>query len=484
MSCLLAGSAIAQGPNVGRIDRWPQWKPTRKELRWLLLSGASDPPSGITISDRRTRDDISGVRSGTFLSGVTYDLANMERLVGNDLFNTIKDLYLTKSVATDHIKELFDKCKCNRFKPMLYYTGHGEKGTGNWCFQDGKISIQEILNMLPEGTFYPMIFSDTCYSGHWANFCLQKNISGFHCLAACPEYSKAIDTRGKGGDLTLFMAGKKSRPRTEPIYSGGNRDDFPIPTGYAHPSVSYTEFVGSHLANSENIVISQSFHKGRFSVIFALLKRYIPRPVVSWESRSDYDSFMELVNKNRNLESGKSKQIYSLACDENSGFGVLFMTGYGSEQTILTNTSDIEEKEKNGFKITSCAARGPTFYIIMTKGTREYKGKQAWFTSNSWDEAKKLIQKNQVEKRVVTGICYSTGQRKYLVVVMETFQDHIYRKFRDVAEMDNWVKKEHKQEFHPRIIFKDPCDGNTLVVMIRDRNRSSYTCKYDCNVVC
>jgi len=194
MDCDFAGCAIEQGPNVGRIDRWELWKPTSKEPRWLLLSGASDPPSGVTISDRRTRNETPGVRSGTFLAGVTSDLANMERTVGTYLFNTVKDLYLTKSAASGHIKNLFDVCKDEPVKPMLYYTGHGEKGTGNWCFKDGKISIQEIIDMLPIGTYYPMIFSDACYSGHWANFCVQKNIPGFHCLAACPEYSKAIDT--------------------------------------------------------------------------------------------------------------------------------------------------------------------------------------------------------------------------------------------------------------------------------------------------
>jgi len=271
---------------------------------------------------------------------------------------------------------------------------------------------------------------------------------------------------------------------SQSFHNGGNGNDFPITTGYAYDSVKYTEFVDKHLADSTNIVISQSFHNGCFSVIFAPSNRYIPRPVVSGASRSDYDSFIELVNKNWNLESGKSKQIYSLACDENSGFGVLFLTNYGTEQKILTNTSDIEKARKDGFKITSCAARGPTFYIIMTKGTREYKKKQAWFTLNSWNEAKSVIQENQDNGRVVTGICYSTGQRKYLVVVMGTSQHQIYQKFRDVTEMDNWVKKEHKQQFHPSIIFKDPCDGKTLVVMIRDRDRSSYTCKYDCKVVC
>ena len=195
MSLPFAGSAIKQGPNVGRIDRWSEWNPTSIEPKWLLLSGASDPPSRVNISDRRTRD-IPGVRSGTFLSGVAHDLANMEGAVGINLFNTVKDLYLTKSTACGHIRSLFDACRRDRVKPILYYTGHGESGTGNWCFSDGTISIQEILDMHPEGMYYPMIFSDTCYSGHWANFCLRKNIAGFYCLAACPENCKAIDTRG------------------------------------------------------------------------------------------------------------------------------------------------------------------------------------------------------------------------------------------------------------------------------------------------
>ena len=125
-----AGSAIAQGPNVGQIDRWLQWKPTSIEPRWLLLSGASDPPRGIDIFDRRTRAK-PGVKGGTFLAGVTHDLANMEAAVGAKLFNTVKDLYLTKSTAFGHIRSLFDTCRHKEIKPMLYYTGHGESWTGN-----------------------------------------------------------------------------------------------------------------------------------------------------------------------------------------------------------------------------------------------------------------------------------------------------------------------------------------------------------------
>ena len=191
----LAGSAIAQGPNVGRIDRWSKWKPTDKSTLWLLLSGASKPPEDIEISKRRPRDD-PGDGNGAFLDGVTHDLVNMEYLVRSKLYNTVKDLYLTKDRAFEHITKLFKICKDKEAVPMLYYTGHGEIGTGNWCFANGTISIEEISNLVPVDCFYPMIFSDACYSGHWANFCLNNGLQGFECLAACPEYSNAFDTAG------------------------------------------------------------------------------------------------------------------------------------------------------------------------------------------------------------------------------------------------------------------------------------------------
>ncbi|KAJ7388040.1 hypothetical protein OS493_040230, partial [Desmophyllum pertusum] len=180
-----AGSAIAQGRNVGRIYRWAQWNPTTAEPLWLLLAGATDPPKDINISDRRSRD-IVGDRSGSFLSGITRDFVNMEDAVGTKLFNTVKDLYLTKSRALEHITKLFEECKSKKLHPMLYYTGHGEIGTGNWCFADGTIGIQEIVDSLPGETYYPMIFSDACYSGHWANFCVEKKYCGFPLPSSMP----------------------------------------------------------------------------------------------------------------------------------------------------------------------------------------------------------------------------------------------------------------------------------------------------------
>ena len=287
---------------------------------------------------------------------------------------------------------------------------------------------------------------------------------------------------GEGGDLTLFMTGRKPRPHTEPMYSGGNRDDFPITLGY--DSVVYKDLIGSHIQNSENIVICQSFYNGYLSGCFAPSERYSPRPSVSWRILYEYDSFLQEIEKTWKLRNGESKQIYSLAFDE-IAFGAFFMKNYGTDQTIVTNVLDIEKVYEEGFRLTACAARGSTFSIVMTKDTDEYHGKnQKWFTRTSWEEVGIKLEKQYKKGRAVTGICYSTGQGRYFVVLTETPQKQKYKWFdhSDTTIRDDWMDAQHKEGYHPTIIFKDPTDEKILVVMTMDENRSGYSCRFDYKV--
>ena len=185
---VFAGSAIAQKITFESISP--------SDAKWFLLSGATDPPSDIAISSRRNRD---GCR-GAFLKGIGHDFVNMENKCGKQLWNKYMNLYLKKKDAKRMIRDFFDDCQKDDYKPILYYSGHGEIGTGNWCFHDGTLSIREIHKMLPIGCLYPTIISDACYSGHWANYCLEvnrENFYDFQCLSACPEYSSAEDLPGK-----------------------------------------------------------------------------------------------------------------------------------------------------------------------------------------------------------------------------------------------------------------------------------------------
>ena len=132
-------------------------------------------------------------RNGSFLCGVTNDLATMEasEAVKKSLHNAVRDYYLEKDESRAKIKKFFSICKREGCKQILYYTGHGEPGTGNWCFSDGQISITEIEEEVPDGYHYPLLISDACYSGRWANYCQGKEFPGFECLAATPEFSVA-----------------------------------------------------------------------------------------------------------------------------------------------------------------------------------------------------------------------------------------------------------------------------------------------------
>ena len=140
--------------NAVSLSEIEKWSPTNRVRQCLLISGTSNPPNTIDVSDRRPRG-APNTSGGKFLKKVTSDLLLMEETVTSNLRNTIRDLRIKKADALNHIDEFFKFCRENEFKPMLYYTGHGEVDTGNWCFSDGSISIKEIFDRIPGDMVYP-----------------------------------------------------------------------------------------------------------------------------------------------------------------------------------------------------------------------------------------------------------------------------------------------------------------------------------------
>ena len=275
------------------------------------------------------------------------------------------------------------------------------------------------------------------------------------------------------------MTGIKLRPSTEPIYSGGNRHDFCITSGY--DTVDYTDFISSHIFNSQHILISQSMRDGFFSGIFASSKLYNPRPATSWGIRRNYDEFSEFAKKEYEWVKPNGinarRRIYSLACDEKFGFGVFFMEGYGTKQVIRGSTDSIQNELDDGLRITSCAALDSKFYIVMTKDTKEYHGKkQIWFTRRTWKKVNDEVQEGYQDGKAITGICYSSGLKLYFVVMTASMGRQCSRWF-DSTEgkaINDWKKKKYDQGFHLTIIFSDPTDDTFLMVMTQDKNRTGY----------
>ena len=283
------------------------------------------------------------------------------------------------------------------------------------------------------------------------------------------------------------MTGEKQRPLTEPMYSGGDRLEFPVTSDY--DTIDYTDFIHGHITNTKRLVTSQSMHGGKFCAIFAPSKLYSPRPAHKWGITRSYDSFVEFVQQEYKKVDGKRKVIYSLSCDENFGFGAYLVENYGTLQINLCGTAEIQKYHDKGFRITACGARKSIFYIIMTSETEEYHGKrQKWFVQEEWRQVDDAIQEGYKDGMVITGICYSTGLKQYFVVMTETPGKQTYQRFNastaeEHIDREKWVGEKCKEGLYATIIYRDPTDNKLLIVMTEDENRSpGFVYVFDCEL--
>ena len=163
-----AGCPSHAGKDDGVLEALPNWAGDAPR-KWFLIAGAMDPPTGSGATSRVRNSGGCGQRSGKFLEGIELDFRHMTRAVGCDLYNRVHDMRLKLHEAKSRICDFFDECKKRECIPILYYTGHGAAGSGNWCFEDGCLSFSDICELLPVGTEHLWILADCCFSGHWAN---------------------------------------------------------------------------------------------------------------------------------------------------------------------------------------------------------------------------------------------------------------------------------------------------------------------------
>ena len=63
-----------------------------------------------------------------------------------------------------------------KYLAVIWYTGHGEKNTGNWCFKDGIITFQDIFGLYMDRFVGKrlVLHCDCSYSGNWIKDCVKK----------------------------------------------------------------------------------------------------------------------------------------------------------------------------------------------------------------------------------------------------------------------------------------------------------------------
>ena len=60
------------------------------------------------------------------------------------------------------------------FTVVIHYIGHGKRGTGDWCFEDGFITFRELANLyLQQFRGHVMTLVNDCsHSGSWVRECM------------------------------------------------------------------------------------------------------------------------------------------------------------------------------------------------------------------------------------------------------------------------------------------------------------------------
>ena len=454
-----AGFALTQRLNFGRIDYWNDWKPTKKKTQWLLLSGSSDPPKSVEVSDRRPRGEAKS-KDGPFLYGMNRDFTSMtDGLIRNnlELFSSINKLRITICDATKEIKDIFDTCKAAGRKPVIYYTGHGEIGTGNWCFKDGTLSIEELESLIPPGCFYPFIISDCCYSGHWADYCLNKGIIGFNCLAACPYFSTAIDIKTKGGELTCYMTDQIDHNSLTKTPVCSTKDDEICP--FDKKTETFLKLFSASLKNNTRSVKCHTIANGKLSAIFT-----------AKESRvTNYWAYTPNVNccqKFLDMQYKDGKICSSFACDSNNF--LMYFEKNGAGQIWRHGDEDYIHIEickalGRGMRITGCGAHNSKWIIIMTSGIA---GSDIWAIRSSWEDCKTVICQVADEGYSIKGICYNLELKQYFIFLRNTSKHAKYIWFKEgqFQEAREWLRQ-NKNEYQVDFIFKDPTDNKTLIML-------------------
>ena len=178
---------------------------------YILIAGTTSSPSSISTTDKKREN-------GNYLDGISSDLHNMKNHINSQshlsLDTILQDMkYLSKWTVLDRIRKCAQKTIDNIF---IYYTGHGEKNTGNWCFKDGVVSLEEVIETVSSVNTKLRIDiqADCCYSGDWV--VELKEIENkypeqyIYVYAACLPGTVAWDTPN-GGMFTLVNTGKNAK---------------------------------------------------------------------------------------------------------------------------------------------------------------------------------------------------------------------------------------------------------------------------------
>ena len=121
--------------------------PVKNKMVWLLIRGCTNPSQNIDFAKKKKTGN------GNYLQGMAKDMANMEAFIHQQHFyhfhNAVSSNNLTINGVINEIKATCQYAKTNGATDVtIYYTGHGEKHSGNWCFSDGVLRLAQSIDVM------------------------------------------------------------------------------------------------------------------------------------------------------------------------------------------------------------------------------------------------------------------------------------------------------------------------------------------------
>ena len=114
---------------------------------------------------------------------------------------------LKRADVIQELKEMAKFAKENKCMGVdIYYTGHGEKFTGNWVFSDGVITLNQVMKALKVCPRPIYITLDCCFAGNWTlKLHRYKNSTKMINIRAASFPGKVAYDTAKGGLFTSFI---------------------------------------------------------------------------------------------------------------------------------------------------------------------------------------------------------------------------------------------------------------------------------------
>lgn len=144
---------------------------------------------------------------------------------------------------------------------LIWYTGHGQKNTGNWVLKDGFLSFKDIYDLYKtyfKGR-YLYVVSDCCYSGAWVLECARLlDMDDIKCIHAAERHHIYIK---------VFAACLPDEPAYDKFYTECNGVKLQLHKDHCNKTIKFAEHRKLHHGTCSQTTLGVDFTHNNMCVV-------------------------------------------------------------------------------------------------------------------------------------------------------------------------------------------------------------------------